>query len=445
MTRVVIEMAQGRRGWPAAFVFAIYLAGSLLLPIAAFRDWGAQPDAMVLVPGIALPSGLWLNRMTLLAPIILVLAIGTALRDGQWPTLHWLDGMVVLWVLTPILVGIANDSPFSSDLLQSVYLGLTWGAPYAAGRLVCRKPGDLRACLYVIIGFGIVTLGMAFVEFAFGRFWYAAVYGFHPYQLEGAQRYFGYRPLLLFEDPNQIAMWWATVALASLTLLFSDAHTSFMKWMLVLLALPSFLFQAIGAGLLTLFGVVLIRIPRRRIIIAIMAAILVIVTCLLVFRGPILRSGRQFTESSAAGHAVKQFLRNSSIGSFGWRLGLEEENEALLRERIWFGWGDVNYWHRDDASQRPWGLATLVTGAYGVIGFSIWIGMTLVPCGLVFARGANVPSVDSLPLRGFAVIILVNTIDASMNSAYLLPTFFFVGLVGCGKDGRRELLGSGEE
>jgi hypothetical protein len=199
---------------------------------------------------------------------------------------------------------------------------------------------------------------------------------------------------------------------------------------------------------------------------------LLVVVVLFVFRDPLLRAGQQFSETTAAGRVLKGTLRNSSIGSFGWRLGLEADNAALLRQRTWFGWGDVNFWQVDATSVRPWGLATLVTGAYGVLGFAVWLAVTLLPCGRVLLGDAwrhagrekgvrnllcaapvgRVPRkrekgvrnllcaapVGRVPrkrfltpfsLRGLAVIVLVHGIDASLNSAYWLPTLFFIGMI----------------
>ena len=111
-----------------------------------------------------------------------------------------------------------------------------------------------------------------------------------------------------------------------------------------------------------------------------------------------------------------------------------EANESLLKQRIWFGWGDVHVWQIDAASWRPWGLATLVTGAYGVVGFCIWGSITLVPWGIAAVRSKN-RSVwpegwpGDMAIRSFTVILLVHAIDAALNSGYWLPIVFCVGMV----------------
>ena len=110
-------------------------------------------------------------------------------------------------------------------------------------------------------------------------------------------------------------------------------------------------------------------------------------------------------------------------------MALEERNEHLLRQRIAFGWGDVNYWRQDKINERPWGLATLVVGAYGIVGLCVWGVMTVVPCAIVFARGTGRYLADDLPLRALTVILLIHGIDASLNSAYFLPIIMCLGMV----------------
>lgn len=439
-----VSILRLRRDHGAACLLGFYVAGDLLLPIASFADVADQPNAFMQVLGNALPYGPWINRATLLGPLLLILAIVHAARFNLGrPRPHWLDGTMLLWILTPMLVGLANDSPWTKAVWDSAYLALTWGTVYAAGRIAYQRPEDLMDCLWVLVGLGAVSLAVALTEFVGGRFWYDTLYGFHPFYSQGESRYFGYRPLLMFEDPNQIAMWWTTVALASLTLLWSRVQPKPPAWLLALLVVPPFWFQAVGGSLLTLFGAAALRLRgRRAIAIAAMIGLLVL-GGLFVFRGPLLQFGRQFVETSPAGQAARGLLRNSSLGSFAWRLGLEEKNAALLRERIGFGWGDVNFWRVDADSSRPWGLATLITGAYGAVGFGIWLSLALLPCAAVFLHGAKRSACDGWPLRGVAVIALVHAIDASMNSAYWLPVVFCIGMMNANESTRRAAQATG--
>lgn len=133
-------------------------------------------------------------------------------------------------------------------------------------------------------------------ELFVGRFVYASLFGYHPFQHEGEMRYWGSRPLLLFEDANQIGMWWATIALAVVGLYPWQRNTTIARRLgLSALLLTPFLFQAIGGSLLTLFGTAVLMI-RRRWMVAIVAAMIFVGTIGYVFRGPILRTGRHWAE-----------------------------------------------------------------------------------------------------------------------------------------------------
>ncbi len=426
--RFFVGLADTFREKSAASLFAIYLVGSVFLPISAFGNLVEQPDAIVQVLGNALPYGSWFNRALLLGPMVLILAILRTCFMGTQATPSWPDWMMLMWVLVPVLTGISNDSPFTSDIWQSVYLLLTWGAPFAAVRLTYRGKKEIAAALRIIVTVGVITAGLALMEFAFGRFFYAGFYGWHPFKNEGITRYFGYRPLLFFEDPNQIGMWWATLAIAAWTVWRRSRITVARGW-LMLAVTPPFFFQAIGASLLTVGGLGILQIGRRRVIASILIALFLLAVCLIVVRGPLLRYGRKFSESTYAGQAAKSILQNSSIGSFGWRMSLEEKNEHVLRQRIAFGWGDVNYWRQDKNNERPWGFATLVVGAYGIVGLCVWGAMTVVPCTIVFARGTGWYLADDLPLRALAVVLLIHGFDASLNSAYFLPIVMCLGMV----------------
>ena len=426
--RFLVGLTDLFREKPAASLFAIYLVGSVFLPISTFGNLVEQSDAFVQVLGNALPYGSWWNRAVLLGPMVLILAILRTWLIGTRATLSWPDWMMLMWVLVPVLTGFANDSPLTSDIWQSVYLALTWGAPFAAVRLTVRGKQEIPAALRIIVTVGVITAVLALMEFAFGRFFYAGIYGWHPFKDQGLTRYFGHRPLLFFEDPNQIGMWWATLAIAAWTVWRRSRNTVARGWLMLAVATP-FFFQAIGASLLTVGGLGILQIGRRRVIASILIALFLLAVCLIVIRGPLLRYGRQFSESTYAGQIAKSILRNSSMGSFGWRMVLEERNEHLLRQRIAFGWGDVNYWRQDQISERPWGLATLVVGAYGIVGLCVWGVMTVVPCAIVFARGTGRYSADDLPLRALTVILLIHGVDASLNSAYFLPIIMCLGMV----------------
>jgi hypothetical protein len=423
------------RSSPAVCLFSLYLAGSLFLPIASFANLanlanlGDQGDAFVQVLGNALPYGPWFNRATLLGPIVLIIAFWIAWRNRRWPAFHWMDTWVGIWIVLPALVGVFNDSPYSDDGIQCIYLALVWGAPYAASRIVCYRSLDSYRILQVICWFGIATFALALLEFFFGRFFYSMLYGFHPFYLQGVSRFIGYRPMLFFEDPNQIAMWWMTVAVSSIAVLNQQPKRTPPNWLLWILSTTPYLFQAFGAGILTLLGACALKVRRLPFIRNVVIATLVFTIVVFVLRGPLLKLGREFIDSNPAGKSIRSVLREGSIGSLGWRIALEDDVYSVIKKRPYCGWGSVNFWQTEDPLQkRPWGLATLVTGAYGVIGVGVWGMMLWIPSVWIVIR-RNHGASSAMPIDSLAILVGLHAIDALLNSAFFLPVVFFLGFL----------------
>lgn len=345
---------------------------------------------------------------------------------------------MLAWVAVPAVCGLFNPSEWHHDVGQSLYMAMVWGMPYAACRWAYRNQQDLVDALRVIVYLGLGSLVLAAFEFAFGRFWYTSLVGHHPYVDQGPSRYFGYRPLLFMEDPNQIGMWWTTVALAAMGLVrVRSTSTAGDKaimpgWLAGILAVPPFLFQAIGAAILTIVGAVALACHRKTLLIA-FVFLIGVGGVGFALRGPLLRHGRQFVESSPLGPTIRNVLRRSSIGSFGWRLGLEESTIELIRERALVGSGSVNFWREISRIERPWGMATLITGAYGLAGLSAWTIMFLMPCYMGLAardtRGKHHDPGGRSVLRALLVILFLNFVDAFLNCGYLLPCLCLLGLV----------------
>jgi hypothetical protein len=296
----------------------------------------------------------------------------------------------------------------------------------------------LGQCFFFLLVLGLGTIVVGMVEFAMGRFLYREMYGWHPFQSIGEVRYFGYRPLLLFEDPNQMGMWWLTLAIVGLawfdtTGWFHVGTRSSLKNFKrqVLAGLPigiPFLFQTAGASLLTLFGGFLLFLPRQYCSKKWLVRLMVAAVALFALRGPILTTGRYWVERSAWGQHVKGAMRRSSIGSLGWRLAREEQSRALMMRYPVFGWGSLHYWKDNSQSQRPWGMISLVMGAYGMVGVAACFGVLFFPLYSAISMDTD-PT--RLPVRRVIPILMaLHGMDAFLNSAFFLPMVYLVGLTG---------------
>ena len=120
--------------------------------------------------------------------------------------------------LCPSLSALANGVPLAAGLAQSRYLVLAWGVPYLMGRLYLGDNESLRRLGLALVLAGLVYVPLGLLEFVVGPFLYGLVYGAHPYQIEGAVRFVGYRPLIFLEHGNQLGIWIASAALAAVWL-----------------------------------------------------------------------------------------------------------------------------------------------------------------------------------------------------------------------------------
>ncbi len=131
---------------PAALIVAVYTFGHLCAPIAPFDYLHAHPHALVQVLGNALPYGPWFNRAVFLGPLTLLAALvmmSTRARLSR-PGFTWLDMLVVGWILSPAVAGIANPSPWVDDIWQSIYLALVWVRPMQRVALPTKVMSILR-------------------------------------------------------------------------------------------------------------------------------------------------------------------------------------------------------------------------------------------------------------------------------------------------------------
>lgn len=410
---------------PAVALLGGYLCLYLMLPIASFSPIRDDPAAWLYVVGNALDSNNPLNRDAVLGVLLMSFAVAIAVGLRYRTRWNWLDALLGVWIATPLLAGLFNPSGLASDTFQSLYLAVVWGGPYLAGRLLVRDQSDLIGCLGVVVASGLVSAVLGITELLFGRFFYQLLYGFHPNQGVGDVKFFGTRPLLCFEDPNQIGMWWMTVALCAAILIpawYGRHSRPLAKY--ASLALP-FLFQGVGASLLTLAGVLGLTARFKVRWKYALIGLAVIAGVLFAMRGPLLRVSRQVLQEAGLEQKIKQYYRDSPIGSLGWRALREEEGSKTLEQFAWFGRGTVLFWEDDPAKYRPWGFVSLVQGTYGVLGVTTALSLFFMPLAYCVWNSADFFS--GRLAYGVSLLWALHGVDALINPALLLPMLFLLG------------------
>ena len=399
---------------PLAPVCAIlFIGGWLLLPVAHYpADTITASHFTVNVIGAALPSNLGVTKAWVI-PVAIIVAI-TVKSPRIWlgVRLGWLDVAVVLFCAWPLIAAVATGSDMQTAIFSCLYLAGTWGGSWAIGRLLAVSEHGRERLLKTIAYSGIALLPFAIVEGLAGPMIYTSVYGDHPFLLEGAQRYVGYRPLGFFEHGNQFGMWMAMSAFSWWVLAKGQmGNMAIASFGLVATTLAALASQSVGAILLLAAGVAMLFLSAR--------ALRAFGFGMLVFAGisgAVYVSGavpvEHIARNTALGQKAIEVVRASGRGSIGYRVRRDQMALAMLYRRPLAGYGTWDWWR--PLGSHPWGLPLLVFGQFGVV------ALLLTGLMLLWAPVKTVMSADATrtPL---AIIAILAAIDAGLNSYMFFP------------------------
>lgn len=424
---------------PATAVAITCLAGWLILPVgnypagsadAGFPYWitgTAVPSEMLLTkmwwpPAVALAGVLWVDRKTL-----------TRWRPGciDLPMLAWCLWPLVQWPFLP------NAEP--RPWLSSLYLAAAWGTPWLLGRVYFARDRGRKRLIATIVA-GLAVIGpIAVVEFVLGPSVYGWLYDLHPFRLDGAQRYIGFRPIGFFEHGNQYGIWVAATSLAAISLWRASPDSGVRDRLLavaiiaIVLALVS---QSVGAIILLAGGLCLWWvIGRRRLRWLLPIAVLAAISA-----GAIYLSGvvplRSMAENTAVGRHLVDIIRSSGRVSFTWRIARDQEALVAIKSHRVLGTGQWDWWRK--LGNRPWGLDLLIAGQFGFAGLVLAFGSLLIPVLRAMAYHTGTPSGGPYLAAPLTIIALMAIADALFNSFFFYPAILAAGGL-AGFDGRRRV------
>jgi len=415
---------------PATAVLVVFLGGWLLLPVGNYPPGSADVVFPYWITGLALPSSMlltkaWVAPAAALAGVMLFDRPALArLRSG------WIDLPIALWCLWPLLQSFTDIAPRPAGWLSSAYLLGCWGLPWLLGRMYFTAPAGQ---LQLLKSFAIATavcLPISLVEGIFSPVMYGWFYDDHPFRFDGADRYAGFRPLGFFENGNQFGLWVSLGALAGLALVAVLRHGARRFGRYAAIALVALVIalaaQSMGGILLLCLGLlvfVLIRWIRPK-------ALLMLPLIALVLGGGIYLSGAvpiaEIGRNTALGQKVVQTFRDAGRGSFPWRIGQDQKLISTAMARPLVGTGHWAWWREKET--RPWGLALLLVGQFGLIGFTLAMGVFLWPALLCLWRAPRTsPSSTYFVPVALAVIACMAAIDTLMNSFIYFPALIAVG------------------
>jgi hypothetical protein len=460
-------------------IVPIVLGSWVVLTIVLFKKRPAREAALIAMVGgwAILPTGIYAPSV-FAAPIgsagsIHALAVPTALLCNKalaiglgcllgvilfdWPAVErlrpvWLDAPMVAWCLVPVAAVLANGAPLAAGLAQTRYLALAWGVPYLMGRLTMGDDDSLGQFGQALVLAGLIYVPFGVLEFVLSPFLYGLTYGPHPYQLEGAVRLVGYRPLIFLEHGNQLGIWIACAAVGAVWLWCSGRLTTIAGipggFAAAVLVAACLLFQSQGALLLLLAGLALLRLlptrrsfyVPRRVYVGLAAGILLLA---LAVASAVVAAER--ANWGALRVKVREVFHSIGKSSFTWRLARSEEDLDRVAERPLLGWGRPDWSAAPDGKfVNPVNLGLWLTtlGSYGIIGLTCMTAVLLLPVAQVLRKLplSQWTSGSRSAIALTALLLVIAAIDSLLNSVLLLPLLAGAGGIhtwSAGTDRRR--------
>jgi hypothetical protein len=404
-----------------------FIAGWALLPTANFTRETAEFPYWIL--GTCLPSLHFFTKGTVPA---LTCLLGILLVDrnafSRCKLTLW-DLPMLVWCIVPVLSALANFQGLAATLRSGLYQTLAWGVPYLMGRLYFSDTASMKVAAKALVIAGLAYVPFCVVEIFTGPKIYELLYGYLPYQLVGARRYLGFRPIGFLEDGNQLGIWMATSALLAVWLWRRQLVPSVLgipiAWASGILLLVTLLCQS-GGSIVLLFCLLLLLFVRQSYLPRVLTGLLLLgILGAMSLRLANVISLRSLIEHNGAARSAAQALRTIGRGSFGWRLSQDEKHVAIALETPALGTGAWDWWK--ESQSRPWGLWLLSFGMYGIIGLLALQSLQLLPVARVVWFPAREGG-GMLSLRGgLAAAILMSAIDNLMNGSMILPLLMVIG------------------
>jgi hypothetical protein len=405
-----------------------FVGGWAVLPAANYVNRGADFPYWIL--GTSLESDYFITKATILGFTgILVVYLFDRTSFKRFQLTVW-DLPMGMWLIAPLLSAIANPGNYKEGWIGEIYQLLAWGSPYLIGRLYFTDTQSLRIAAKSFVIGGLAYIPFCIFEFFTGPRIYALLYGYQPYQLNGAKRFIGYRPVGLLENGNQLGIWMATATLIALWLWRRKTAQSILGIPILPVAIAlliiTLLCQSTGAILLLLALIPFVFVDPRYLSRTVSILLVLGILSFAAFRIANIVSLRELVRDNPKAHAVASYLKSIGKGSLGWRLSLDERHiDTALDEPI-LGYGQWDWWR--SGFERPWSLWLLTFGMYGSVGLVSLEALLLIPALRAVWFPLARSDIGYTNMRHtLSAAVLISAIDSLLNSAIILPLLLVIG------------------
>ncbi|QTD56241.1 hypothetical protein [Parasphingorhabdus cellanae] len=438
---------------PQKAVAIVYVSGLLFLPVSYYPSLpieiaNAEMLSSYQIMTSALPADSLINKALIAAITALVGAMIFDYRKLATFRPTVIDLPMVAWCLWPLIQSFFRHvSP--AGWISSLYILAIWGLPWLLGRIYFHDRAGRLQLADIVIGATLFLLPIAIFEGISGQRVYEWFFGVHPFANVGAERYFGYRPLAMFEDGNQYGLWVCCTALLAVwrfKTLPSDHNRKLHCIAAVILCMMAIAAQSIGALLLMFIGMTVVLFDRllRYSIRAAVPAMILISLALAVYGSGVIPL-RSIAKETVVGQVALDVLRTTGRSSFSWRISQDQQTIPQIQENLITGSGQWDWWR--ELGRRPWGLWLLLVGQFGLIGLMLALGS---PIAAMLSRLRNSQSIQAKTIEldetrddpssalVLAMVVVIMLIDALLNAFIFFPAVMFAGSLLYRSDGRKE-------
>jgi hypothetical protein len=410
---------------PRTAALLVFFGGWLFAPVGVFPAGSSQAGETghpFWILGSALPSDMALHKAWVVPCAVLFGALVFDRASLRRFRPSRFDVPLALWCAWPFLQSLLFvGEPRPDAAVASLYLAGTWGLTWFIGRVYCKGADGLQALARALALSGLACLPFALAEGLAGAQTYGWFFEPHPFRHDGNERYLGWRPLGFFENGNQYGLWISLCALVAAWVAWSRGQTDrrwrVVAWVVAAMALAA---QSIGGVALALFGAAVLalssRLRPRWMATAALAAALLVSAVYVSGVVPVARIANETT----LGRAVVGAIKSVGRGSFTWRIAQDQRALPLAMAQPLTGTGQWDWWRAQPS--RPWGLAMLVLGQFGLIGMALSASVLLWPAARIAwtAPRGDPRAPQALPWL-LAIVVLLSMLDAVLNSFVFFP------------------------